>query len=251
MRFEGKTLLISGGGSGIGAEVARIHAAEGGRVAILDRNLAAATALADELPGAVALACDVADEVSVGTAVVTSLKQLDRIDGLLNSAGHVLNRSIEETSLDEWDRMLRVHATGSFLLCRAVTPVMKAAGGGSIVNMCSVAGLAGGRNLCAYSAAKGAVLALTRQLAVELAGGGIRVNAVAPGSIETPMSIELALSRGEGDRTKGFQPVIDTTPLRRVGTPREAAAAILFLLSDEASYFTGSCLTPDGGRLAT
>lgn len=251
MRFKGKALLVTGGGSGIGARVAETYAAEGGKVAILDRNIEAAEVLAARLPDALSIACDVSDEASVQAAVDASLGRFGAIDGVLNAAGHVINKSIEDTSLADWSRMLTVHATGTFLVCRAVAPVMKAGGGGAIVNMGSVAGLAGAPNLCAYSAAKGAILALSRQLAVELAGAAIRVNVVAPGPIETPMSIELAISRGGGDRQKGTQPVIDTTPLGRIGTPAEAAAGILFLLSDDASYYTGSCLTPDGGRLAT
>lgn len=116
--------------------------------------------------------------------------------------------------------------------------------------MSSVAAISGIKNLSAYAAAKGGILALSRQMAIEFAPYGIRVNAVVPGSIETPMSIELAVDRGKGDRAKGFQGVIDNTPLGRVGQPKEAAAAILFLLSDAASYFTGTELKPDGGLTA-
>lgn len=251
MRFQGKTLLATGSGSGIGAKVAELYTAEGGRVAILDRNADAAAATAARLPGAIAIICDVCDATSVRSAVDQCLASFGKLDHVLNSAGHVINGSIEDTSFNDWNRMFSVHVNGTFLICQAVAPSMKEAGGGSIVNMSSVAALAGAPNLCAYSAAKGAILAFSRQLAVEFAGFGIRVNSVAPGSIETPMSIELAISRGKGDRQKGIQPVIDTTPLRRIGNPAEAANAVLFLLSDDASYFTGSCLTPDGGRLAT
>lgn len=251
MRFEGKTLLATGSGSGIGAKVAEIYTAEGGRVAILDRNADAAVETAARMPGAVAITCDVSDASSVRSAVDQSIGAFGRIDNVLNSAGHVINGPIEDTASDDWSRMFSVHVNGTFLVCQAVAPSMKASGGGSIVNMSSVAALAGAPNLCAYSAAKGAILAFSRQLAVEFAPFGIRVNSVAPGSIETPMSIELAIARGKGDRQKGTQPVIDSTPLRRIGSPTEAANAILFLLSDDSSYFTGSCLTPDGGRLAT
>ena len=206
--------------------------------------------MAARLPGALAIPCDISDEAAVQSAFENCLDAFGRIDHVLNSAGHVINGAVDETSLEDWSRMLTVHVTGTFLVCRAAAAAMKRTGGGAIVNMSSVAALAGARNLCAYSASKGAVLAFSRQLAIELAEFGIRVNSVAPGSIETPMSIELAISRGQGDRQKGTQPIIDTTPLRRIGSPAEAANAVLFLLSDDASYFTGSCLTPDGGRLA-
>lgn len=248
MRFKGRTLLATGAASGIGASVVERFVAEGGRVAILDRDEDKASEIAGRLERAVAIRCDVSSEASVKEAVARAADMLEGIDCVLNSAGHVFNQPITEMLLEDWNKMLTVHLTGTFLICREAIPHIRR--GGSVVNMSSVAALAGARNLAAYSAAKGGVLAFSRQLAVELAPQEIRVNAVLPGSIETPMSIELALNRGNGDLAAGIQPIIDTTPLGRVGKPHEAASAILFLLSDDASYFTGTQLVPDGGRTA-
>jgi len=250
MRFSGKVLLATGAGSGIAAAVAETFVAEGGSVALLDWNHAAAAAVASRLDRSLAIDCDVASESAVRQAVDHAVQTFGRIDCVLNSAGHVINKPIDDVSLDDWNRMMAVHVTGTFLVCKHAVPHLKRGDTSSIVNMSSVAAVSGIRNLSAYSAAKGAILALSRQLAMELAPHRIRVNTVVPGSIETPMSIALAVDRGGGDRARGIQPVIDNTPLGRVGTPAEAAAAILFLLSDAASYFTGSDLRPDGGLTA-
>ena len=221
-RFEGKVLLATGGGSGIGAAVARAYSAEGGRVAIADLMQERAAQVADELEDAIAIACDVADEAAVHDAVAGALHALGRIDGVFNSAGHVTVAPIDELTLAEWNRMLAVHLTGTFLVCRAALPALRAAGGGAIVNVASTAGLRARPNLPAYAAAKGGVIAFSRQLALDVAADGIRVNVVAPGSVRTPLTAPVY---GEHGRPASI--------LGRLAEPEEIAATACFLLADD------------------
>jgi NAD(P)-dependent dehydrogenase (short-subunit alcohol dehydrogenase family) len=244
-RFEGKVLFATGAGSGSAAATARRFAAEGGRVAVVDLDGVRAQALAAELDGSVGVTCDVSDEASVGAAVSGAVEHLGRIDGVLNSAGYVHFSSLEELSLADWNRMLAVHLTGTFLVCRAALPVLRAAGGGSIVNLSSVTALVARAHLAAYSAAKGGIIALTRQLALDAVEDGIRVNAIAPGSVRTPLTRPVYGTPGvEGHST------LPVSIQARVAEPEEIAATACFLLSDEASFFTGAVLVADGGATA-
>src|SRR5213078_42681 len=172
MRFDGKVLFATGGGSGLAAATSRRFCAEGDRVAVVDLDAGRAEAVASELDGSIALACDVSDESSVQAAVSQAAERLGRIDCVFNAAGHVVFGPIEDYPLAEWNRTRAVHVTGTFLVCKAVLPVLRAAGGGSIVNVASVAALVGRPNLAAYSAAKGAILAFSRQLAVDVGVDG-------------------------------------------------------------------------------
>lgn len=250
MRFEGKVLFSTGGGSGLAAATARRYAAEGGRVAVVDLDRARAEAVAAELDGAVAIACDVADEDSVRSAVATAVDRLGRIDSVFNAAGHVVFGPLETYPLAEWNRTLAVHVTGTFLVCRNALPALREAGGGAIVNVASVAALVGRSQLGAYSAAKGAILAFSRQLAVDLGPDNIRVNVVAPGSVRTAMTEPVWALRGGGDLEKGAAITGREAILRRVGEADEIASTVCFLLSDDASFFTASLLVPDGGMTA-
>lgn len=250
MRFSGKVLLATGAGSGIGAATARRFTAEGGRVALLDRDLERAEAVAAECPGAVAVACDVADPAAIEAAVQTTVTRLGRIDAVLNGAGHVVIGSVEETSPEDWGGIMAVHATGTFLVCRAAIPHLRAAGGGAIVNLASIAALVGRPRNAAYAAAKGAILALSRQMAVDLAPEGIRVNVVAPGPVRTAMTEGFAAARGMA-WDEGARAMAAGIPMGRVGTADEAAGAILFLLSEDAGFITGTHVVPDGGLTAT
>lgn len=238
-RFDGKVLLATGAGSGIGAAVARAYAAEGGRVAIADLTEERAGQVAVELEGAIAIACDVADEAAVQDAVGATLRALGRIDGVFNSAGYVTLAPIDELTLEEWNKMLAVHLTGTFLVCRAVLPALRTGGGGAIVNVASTAGLRARPNLSAYAAAKGGVIAFSRQLALEVAADGIRVNVVAPGSVRTPLTAPVY---GAHARPASI--------LGRLAEPEEIAATACFLLADDSSFYTGSVLVPDGGQTA-
>jgi NAD(P)-dependent dehydrogenase (short-subunit alcohol dehydrogenase family) len=250
MRFGGKVLFATGAGSGLAAATARRYTADGGRVAVVDLSPERAEAVAAELEGAVAITCDVSDESSVKEAVVSARERLGRIDHVYNAAGHVVFGPFESYPLAEWRRTLDVHVTGTFLVCRETVPLLREAGGGAIVNTASVAALIARRQLAAYSAAKGAIIGFSRQLAVDV-GPEIRVNVVAPGSIRTAMTEPVWLERGGGDFEKGTAATAREAILGRVGEAEEIASTVCFLLSDDASYFTATVLVPDGGMTAT
>ena len=250
MRFAGRALIVTGGGSGIGAAVARRFAAEGGRVAVLDLDSNRAAAVADALEGGIAVQVDVADEASVAAAVGAAYEHMGKIDCVCNAAGHLTAGSIDTYPLAEWTRMLAVHATGTFLVCRAALPHLRAASGGSIVNISSVGALMARKHIGAYSAAKGAVLAFSRQLAFELGDDGIRVNVVAPGTVKTGMTVPLWTERGGGDYEVGAERAASDSIQRRIAEPEEIAASVCFLLSADAGFYTGAVLVPDGGMTA-
>jgi NAD(P)-dependent dehydrogenase (short-subunit alcohol dehydrogenase family) len=238
-RFAGKVLFATGAGSGLGAATARQFAAEGGSVAAVDVDGGRAAAVASELGAAVGLVCDVADERSVRDAVAEARSKLGRIDCVLNCAGYVEFTPLEELSLDEWNRLLAVHLTGTFLVCKATLPHLREAGGGSIVNIASTSALLARPHLAAYAAAKGGIISFSRQLALDAAADNVRVNVIAPGSVRTPMTAGVY---GEDEAPNSIQ--------ARLGEPEEIAAAACFLLSDESSFFTAAMLVADGGATA-
>jgi NAD(P)-dependent dehydrogenase (short-subunit alcohol dehydrogenase family) len=224
--------LVTGGGSGIGAAVAHRLADDGFDITIADLE---PDAVATDL-GATALRLDVRDEAQVAQA-------MDGVEVLVNAAGIGSTSDAPGTTLEVWEDVFAVNARGTFLCCKHVIPGMKARGGGAIVNVASVAGLIGLKNRAAYSASKGAVIALTRALAVDHVGDGIRVNAVCPGTIDTPWVQRLVAGAGESlDALKARQ------PMGRLGTPEEVADAVLYLTT--AEFATGTILTVDGGLTA-
>ena len=249
MRFDGKVLLTTGGGSGLAAAVARRFASEGGRVAILDLDGARAAAVAAGLPGAISLAVDVANDDGVRDAVASVHAQMGRIDCAFNAAGHADFGPIETWSLERWNRMLGVHLGGTFLVCKNVLPIMRAQGGGSIVNVASIAALVAQPNNSPYGAAKGAIVGFSRQLALE-AAPLVRVNVVAPGRIRTGMTVPLWKQRGGGDLDTGVSQAAQLNMLKRVGEPDDIAGPVCFLFSDDAAFLTGTTLVPDGGETA-
>jgi NAD(P)-dependent dehydrogenase (short-subunit alcohol dehydrogenase family) len=232
MSFAGKRALVTGGGSGIGAAVARKLAAAGAELTVADLS---PHAVAREL-GVQALELDVRDEGQV-TAAMTDL------DLLVNVAGIGSTTNAPDTPLDVWENVFAVNARGTFLCCKHAIRGMVDRGGGSIVNVASVAALVGLRNRAAYSASKGAVVALTRALAVDHVGDGIRVNAVAPGTVDSPWVRRLIEEVGESvDALRARQ------PLGRLGAPEEIADAILYVAA--AEFVTGTVLVIDGGLTA-
>ncbi|MDQ2897138.1 MAG: SDR family oxidoreductase [Actinomycetota bacterium] len=238
-RFAGKCVLVTGAGSGIGATIARALHSEQATVTLADRDGASVDALAAELGDlATAAELDVRDEEQVrGT--------MDGLDVLVNVAGVGSTTSAPDTSLEVWENVFAVNARGTFLCCKHALPDMIRRGGGSIVNIASIAGLVGLRNRAAYCASKGAVIALTRALAVDHVGDGIRVNAVCPGTVDSPWVRRLVEEAGESlDALRARQ------PMGRLGTPEEIAAATLYLASDAAAFATGSALVIDGGLTA-
>jgi NAD(P)-dependent dehydrogenase (short-subunit alcohol dehydrogenase family) len=224
--------FVTGGGSGIGAAVARRFAAHGLDITVADLD---PHAVAAEL-GAVPLTLDVRDEEQVAAA-------MRDVDVLINVAGIGSTTNAPDTPVEVWDDVFAVNARGTFLCCKHAIPGMRARGGGSIVNVSSVAALVGLRNRVAYSASKGAVVALTRALAVDHVADGIRVNAVCPGTVESPWTRRLVDEAGESlDDLRARQ------PMGRLGTPEEIAEAVLYLAT--AEFATGTILTVDGGLTA-
>jgi NAD(P)-dependent dehydrogenase (short-subunit alcohol dehydrogenase family) len=248
-RFAGKVLLTTGGGSGLAAAVARRFSREGGRVAVLDMDAGRASAVAAELPGSISLAADVASEDGVRDAVASAHKQLGRIDCVFNAAGHADFGPIEQWSLERFNRMMGVHVGGTFLVCKNVLPLMRAQGGGSIVNVASIAAMVAQPNNAPYGAAKAAIWGFSRQLAKE-AAPLVRVNVVAPGRIRSGMTEPLWKMRGGGSIDAGVAQAAALNMLGRVGEPDDIAAPVCFLFSDEAAFVTATSLVPDGGETA-
>ncbi len=239
--LSGRVALVTGAGSGIGAATARRFAEEGTTVVGGDLRREAVEELG---PGIVPVELDVRDESSVMRAVERA-EALGGIDVLVNVAGIGSTTSAPETPLAVWNDVMAVNAGGTFLCCKHAIPPMAARGRGAIVNVASVAGLVGLRNRAAYCASKGAVIALTRALAVDHVGDGIRVNAVCPGTVDSPWVRRLVEEAGESlDALRARQPI------GRLGTPEEIADAILYLAGDSAAFVTGTALVIDGGLTA-
>ena len=232
----------------MGAAEARLFAKEGVRVVIGDIREAEGSQVAAEIVGsggtALFVLLDVSREEDWRHAIETTLAAFGKLDVLVNNAGIGQVVSIEDISEELWDRVMAVNARGVFLGTKHAIPAMRKAGGGSIVNISSIAGLVGGGTSAAYVASKGAVRLFTKAAAIQHAGDGIRVNSVHPGPIETPMNQEFfANPANRADR-------IAKTPLGRIGQPEDVAYGVLYLASDESSFVTGSELVIDGGRTA-
>ena len=248
MRFEGKTALVTGGASGMGAATARLFAESGARVVVVDRNEAMARDLAAGL-GAFVLAGDVSDSAFCDRAVAETVRLYGRLDCLVNAAGIIVRATGLETSDDDWRRSMAVNVDGVFFMCRAALREMKAQGRGAVVNFGSIWGELAGKGALAYAASKGAVHQITRTFALEHARDGIRVNAVCPGEVDTPMLRAAGRVRpltDEEAREMGDRVV----PMGRLARPEEIARMVLFLCSDEASYVTGAMHYVDAGYSA-
>jgi NAD(P)-dependent dehydrogenase (short-subunit alcohol dehydrogenase family) len=253
MRLANKVAVVTGGAAGIGKASAERFAAEGATVIAADKDQARATGVVADMLSVdqhvVFFSLDVASETQWMHLVESVERDYGGIDILLNNAGIELMKPLVETTLEEWNHVMSVNVTGTFLGMKHVIPVMMRRGGGSIINMSSEAGFVGTGCWAAYTASKGAVRLLTKDVALEFAGYGVRVNSIHPGIIQTEMWDRLdALLEADSATSKGSAlPSVPPIPLCRRGTPGEVANLALFLASDESSYCTGSEFVVDGG----
>jgi NAD(P)-dependent dehydrogenase (short-subunit alcohol dehydrogenase family) len=250
-RLDGKVAVITGAGSGIGRVSAELFAAEGAKVVVADVVATNAAEVAAGIVGtggeAVAVSVDVSDEAQVATMVHAAVENYGGLHVLFNNAGIFPDDDggVLDTPPETWQKVMEVNLKGVWLGCRAAVPAMLASGGGSIVNVASFVALVGAATAqIAYTASKGGVLAMTREIAVEYARQGIRANSLCPGPIETPLLAELLSDPARRQRR------LVHIPVGRFGRPEEIARAALFLASDDASFVTGSALVVDGGITA-
>lgn len=246
-RLKEKVVLITGIGSGIGRATAMIFAQEGAKVVGADINQEKGIEVIEAIKRAGGEAIFVKADVSETSDVKRLVKKAlvyGRIDVLFNNAGVELVKKLKDTTEEEWDRIIKINLRSTFLCCKYVIPEMIKRGGGVIINNSSVAGLVGSFS-SAYSASKGAIIALTKTLAVELASDNIRVNCICPGAIETPMLHRVLRKQGDPELIRRER--IKSYPMRRFGKPEEAAQTALFLACDESSFMTGTVVVVDGG----
>lgn len=249
-RLHGKTALITGGARGIGRAICEAYAREGARVAVADLALADATETAQGIDG-LAIEMDVTDLASIQNGVRQAEAEFGGIDILVNNAGIFNMGTIEEITPEDYRRQYDVNVGGTIFTCQAVVPGMKARGGGAIINFSSQAGRRGEPNITVYCSTKAAVISITQCLALELARDHIRVNAIAPGVVDTPMwaTVDALFAKYEnrpiGEKKKL---VGEAVPLGHMGQPEEIADPAVFLASDEARYITAQTLNVDGGN---
>ncbi len=250
-----KTVLVTGAGSGIGRAIAERFAADGAMVACADIDLDAASTVADSLRTrgheALAIEVDIADEDSVVQMIRVLVDATGRIDTVAANAGVMVEGDLLSLSLDDWNRAMSVNATGSFLTARAALPHLLDSGAGALVFTASTVALSGMRGVAAYSASKGAIAALTRQIAADYADRGLRANAVAPGAVRTPLSESQFRARARDDAQfdQLLDGVIARYPIRRWGESPEVAELVHFLGSPRSAWITGQVIPVDGGLL--
>ena len=247
-RLQGKVCVITGAGSGMGRDAAILFAEEGASVCVADVDLAAAEKTAAQCASAFAHRVDVADEASVKVMMDATAQRFGGIDVLYNNAGISPgdDASVLDTSVEAWDRVQAVNTKGVFLCCKHGIPHLLARGGGSVINVASFVAIVGAAtSQISYTASKGAVLSMTRELAVQFARVGVRVNALCPGPVETPLLLSIF-----GDDPAALARRQVHWPTGRLAKPREVVLGALFLASDESSYVTGTTFLVDGGLTA-
>ena len=251
--LQGKIAVVTGGGSGIGAAIATLFASRGATVAILERDEPAAQTIVDAIGrdggNARAVTCDVSDPASVTAAFGRVDAEHGRVDILANVAGIAHVGTIQQTSPDDLDRLYNVNVKGVYLCARAAIDIMLRQGGGVIVNMASIASLIGIPDRFAYGMTKGAVLTMTKSIAVDYVKRGIRCNCICPARVHTPFVDGFLAANYPGREAEMYQKLSEYQPIGRMGTPQEVAALALYLCSDEASFVTGQAYPIDGGVL--
>jgi NAD(P)-dependent dehydrogenase (short-subunit alcohol dehydrogenase family) len=247
-----KVALITGGASGIGRATALLFAKEGAAVAIVDLNEVEGKAVVQKIIDnggtAIFVHADVSKAEDCQLAIRQTVEKFGKLDILFNNAGIIRRATVVETSEEEWDKVMSINVKSIFLLSKYAIPVMAKKGGGVIINTASGWGLAGGRKAAAYCASKGAVVLLTKAMALDHAAQNIRVNCICPGDTDTPMLRSEARQLGKPENQ--FLSESAQRPLGRIGKPEEIAQAALFLASDASSFITGTALVVDGGALA-
>lgn len=248
MEFTNKTVIVTGGASGMGAATARLFAQAGAQVVIVDRNAELANQVAGQIGAGAPVVGDVGSSIFCEQAVQTAVERHDRLDVLVNAAGIIVRADAIGTDDDDWQRIMGVNVSGTFYMCRAALKHFTAQRSGAIVNFGSIWGGVGGRGHVAYCASKGAVHQLTRAMAIDHARDGIRINAVCPGEVDTPM-IRSARSVPVSDEDL-YKMAETSVPMGRMAQPEEIARVVLFLASDAASYMTGATVAVDAGYTA-
>lgn len=248
-RLAGRRAIVTGAGSGIGRAIAVRFAAEGARVLVADIDLEAAERVAGELgPPALAQHVDVTDEDSVAAMISRAREEWEGLDALVNNAGIGIAATTPDTDIEDWRRVLDVCLTGTYLGMKHAIPLLRAGGGGTITNMASIAALVGLRDRAAYSAAKGGILSLTRAAAIDHIEEGIRVNCIAPGTVDTPWIDRI--TSGYDDPASARAAMEARQPHGRLVTPEEIAAMAAYLASEEAASVVGAAMIVDGGMTA-
>ena len=254
IRLDGRVAVVTGAAGVIGAATIRLLAERGARIVAVDRREVDLKAAIKELPAsaqALAIAADVTDEDEVAGYVRTTIEKFGAIDAFHNNAGIEGEiKPITEYSLETFRKVLDVNVVGVFLGMKHVLPVMLKQNKGSIINTASIAGLMGSPHIAVYSASKHAVVGLTKSVAWECTGTGVRVNCICPGLIESRMLSTITQARNGGNAPMPHEKLVERIPARRLGQASEVASIVAFLASDEASYVSGSAYTVDGGRTA-
>lgn len=247
LRIRNKVALVTGAGSGIGRATAILLAQEGARVIVADLNQSSGKGVVATIRQhggeATFVRVDVSQEEDVKRMVSIAVETYGRIDILVNNAGILLTGTVVDLSEDEWDRLIAVNLKGVFLCSKHVIPVMRAGGGGAIVNIASTQGLVGVRNGAGYCASKGGVVALTRAMALDHIADNIRVNCVCPGAVDTPLLRNIS-------SPEDLEKISREVPIGRLAAPEEIASVVLYLASSETSFVTGAVWTVDGGSTA-
>lgn len=245
--LDGRSAVVTGGASGMGAATARAFAAAGAQVVLVDRNGPLASRIAEEINAAPPLIGDVSDPLFCERVMAVTLDRHRYVDVLVNAAGVIVRADAIHTSDDQWQRVMNVNVNGVFFMSRAAVGFMRKRRKGTIVNFGSIWGDVGAAGVVAYCASKGAVHQITRAMALDYVKDGIRINAVCPGEVNTPM---LASERSEPVTAELLARIAQTVPLGRLAEPEEIAKVVVFLASDAASYMTGALVTVDAGYTA-